>query len=75
MKKIMCVPDNNPGKLMESSHAIIDELYNGMTVALPVTIALRRALGHQTIINSESRRPVQPTHSIDILSGWCEQFA
>ena len=73
-KKILYVPDNNPGKLMETAHAVIDELNCGMKIAPPVTIALRKALGHETVLDPNSRRSVQPTHSIDILSG-CGQFA
>ena len=68
-KKILYVPDNNPGKLMETAHAVIDELNNGIKIDPPVTVALRKALGHEIVLGSDSRRPVQPTHYCGLFYG------
>ena len=74
-KNILYVPDNNPGKLMmQTTHAVIDKLNCGMKIAPPVTIALRKALGHEAVLDPNVSCSVQLTHSIDTLSG-CEQFA
>ena len=57
--------------MIETAHSVIDELNSGAKIA---PIALCKALGHETVLGSDSQCPIQTTHTIDILSG-CEQFA